>query len=320
MRQIEHENQMILTYQKTDEGVVILRCETADPVISFPNTIDDAPVIALGSYVCAERAPDLSGAQQIQLGGGQSVSHQARTIEQVIVPSTVRSIGNYAFYNCTALKHLSLSDCVRELGHGVIMNCTAFCQLELSASLDGRTCLPDLLGQTTGEITVQLQTPNGCAQLIFPPYHEELEDLAPAHIFQRRIEGAGYTYRQCFHNGVLSLAEYDNALERLLRIQDYDTVCRVALARLRQPIGLTQTARTAYLDCLRTHNVQAVQVVLASRDPAQAAALLALHVLDESGLHRACDGARNTGQTEMLSLFLAALGHTSRPQAKSYDL
>mgnify|MGYP003594499888 CR=1 FL=1 len=53
-------------------------------------------------------------------------------------------------------------------------------------------------------------------RLLFPEYVEELEDLSPAHIFQRRIHGAGYSYRQCFDSGVLNFRQYDAALSELL--------------------------------------------------------------------------------------------------------
>ena len=63
------------------------------------------------------------------------------------------------------------------------------------------TCLPRLLGEYAGELDVRFDEH---ARLLFPEYVEELEDLSPAHIFQRRIHGAGYSYRQCFDSGVLN--------------------------------------------------------------------------------------------------------------------
>ena len=61
MREILSENQALLTYEVTQAGVCILRCQTADAVVQLPDTLDGQPVTALGDYVCAARTPDWAG-------------------------------------------------------------------------------------------------------------------------------------------------------------------------------------------------------------------------------------------------------------------
>lgn len=330
MNQIICENEAVLLCTRQQDGVCILRCRTADPILRLPETVGGLPVVALGDYLCAAREPDVSQYDvfKVRLTTGEQVSsapvHDARGIERIILPSTVRAIGSYAFYNCYSLQALTVHVGVQSVGHGALMNCTAFHKIDLYAGEGDRTCLSDLLGQTSGEISVNLHLPNAQARLIFPPFNEELEDLGPAHIFQRRIEGAGYAYRQCIQNGVLSFLQYDSAFERLLRIQDYDTACRVALLRLRWPVGLSAPARADYLECLRAHAENAVHTLLDSRDVPGLSALLALGTLDRAGLSQACDLARQMGQTEALALLLAALDRTAGRAApcrqKTYDL
>lgn len=329
MREILSENQALLTYEVTQVGVCILRCQTADAVVQLPDTLDGQPVTALGDYVCAARTPDLTGRQIRQVclttHTGQSIpQHNAHAIERVCVPQSVRTIGNYAFYNCDGLKSLSLYDTVREMGHGALMNCTSFAYVDFYAAEGARTCLSDLLGQTSAQLEVRLHAPTGVARLLFPPYQEELQDLGPAHIFQRRIEGAGYAYRQCVQNDILSFAQYDSAFERLLRIQDYETACHVALLRLRTPLGLTAAARQTYLDCLRTHARQIACDLVRSGDTAALTALLSFGVLDTADASAACDCARKLRRTEAAGLLLAVLHRqmeNTAPRAqKSYDL
>lgn len=330
MNQIIRENEAILLCTQQDDGVCILRCRTSDPVISLPDQILGLPVVTLGDYLCAEREPDLSQYEvfEVRLTTGDRIGpepvHNARGIERVILPSTVRAIGSYAFYNCYSLQAVTVHAGLRSVGHGAFMNCTAFRQVELYAGERDKTCLPDLLGQTSGELLAILHLPQAEARLLFPLFNEELEDLGPAHIFQRRIEGAGYAYRQCIQNGVLSFLQYDGAFERLLRIQDYDTACRVALLRLRWPVGLGAQARAAYLDCLHAHAQAAVRGLLEARDVPGLSALLSFGVLDRGGLSAACDLARQMGQTEALALLLAALDRTAGRAApcrqKTYDL
>ena len=330
MNQIICENEAVLLCTRQQDGVCILRCRTADPILRLPETVGGLPVVALGDYLCAAREPDVSQYDvfKVRLTTGEQVSsapvHDARAIERVVVPRSVQAIGSYAFYNCYNLQAVTVHAGLRSVGHGAFMNCTAFRQVELYAGERDKTCLSDLLGQTSGELLAVLHLPQAEARLFFPPFNEELEDLGPAHIFQRRIEGAGYAYRQCIQNGVLSFLQYDGAFERLLRIQDYDTACRVALLRLRWPVGLSAQAREVYLTCLREHPTDAVRTLLDSRDVPGLSALLSFGVLDRGGLSAACDLARQMGQTEALALLLAALDRTAGRAApcrqKTYDL
>lgn len=324
MKQIASENEILLFCEKRAEGLYILRCQTSDSILKLPDGIDGESIIGLGDYVCAAREPDLSKRkiQEIHLtcGAHTPPAHDAQAIHKVILPDTLRTIGSYTFYNCYHLKCLDLPASVQEIGYGVLMNCTDFHEVILRGNAAGKTCLPDLLGQTSGEVEVTLSLPSGQVRLLFPPYQEQWEDLTPAHVFQQRIEGAGYPYRQCFQNGVLSLIQYDMALERLMRIQDYATAVRVALNRLRWSAGLSEAARTVYEDCLYTHADLAAEILLKQRDIQGIHALLRFGVLSQKGLHHACDLARQMGQTEAMGILLAATGGAALQAHKQYDL
>ena len=137
-------------------------------------------------------------------------------------------------------------------GGGALMNCRALHTVVLRADPNTSTCLQKLLGEHAGELDIRFDG-NTPAHLLFPAYTEELEDLPPAHIFQRRIHGAGYGHRQCFDAGVLSFRQYDLALTGLLERHDFAVAARVAARRLAVPYALSDTARDAYLDCLRAH-------------------------------------------------------------------
>ncbi len=325
MKQIIGENEALLFCERKADGYDILRCQTCDAILRLPDRIEGVPVVGLADYVCAAREPDLSRKEVTKIhltcGGGKPPVHDAQAIRQVILPDTVRSIGSYAFYNCYHLRRMEMPVGVREIGHGALMNCSEFSELALHGDAQGHTCLQEMLGQTSGEVQVQLSFGAGEVHLLFPPYQEQWEDLAPAHIFQRRIEGAGYSYRQCFQNGILSLSQYDMAFERLLRIQDYETAVRVALLRLRWCVGVSQAAHALYVDCLRAHAALAACMLIDAQDTQGLHALLHLGVVSAEDLHKACDHARQTRQTEILGLLLAALGGSRTPTTqKQYDL
>lgn len=321
MRIIEGENELLLTCKSTQDGITILRCETQDDTVRLPAEIDGDPVTALGAYALSERAPDLTGQACFPVRvtcGGPSPVHHADAVRQCILPAGVRSIGSYAFYNCRRLEGLTLPAALTAIGGGLLMNCRALHTIALCAAPDASTCLPKLLGETAAEIDVSFEH---SARLIFPAYSEELEDLSPAHIFQRRIHGAGYYYRQCFADGRLRFAEYDRALSELLERHDFAAAVRVAVRRLAQPYALSDAAREAYLACLCAHGRAFACERAAANDSAALHFLLSLGVLDTPAVTAACDAARAGGQTAALSVLLAANGgKQAAGRAKSFDL
>ena len=253
MRCIDGENELILTCETQAEGVCILRCETRDPVVLLPDEIDGAPVTALGRYVLSGRAPDLSGRDTFSVRvtcGGPLPVHEADSIRAVTLPKHARTVGSYAFYNCRSLEELTMTDSVSAFDGGSLMNCLSLHRIRLLAPPGGATCLPKILGETASELDVRFLHGDTCTPLLFPAYTEELEDLSPAHIFQRRIHGAGYSYRQCFDGAALNFRQYDRALSELAERHDFAIAARVAVRRL--AACRTAHARTISPFCANT--------------------------------------------------------------------
>nr|WP_300186275.1 leucine-rich repeat protein [uncultured Agathobaculum sp.] len=323
MHTVEGENDLLLTCARVPDGIAILRCETRDDAVHLPDTIDGAPVVQLGAYALSERAPDLSGRETFPVRvtcSGSEPAHDANAIRSVALPAHLQSVGSYAFYNCRRLETLTLSGAVTEFGGGALMNCRALCAVVLCADPAAPTCLQKLLGEHAGELDVRFDA-SASARLLFPAYTEELEDLSPAHIFQRRIHGAGYGYRQCFDAGVLSFRQYDLALTGLLERHDFVVAARVAARRLAVPYALSDTARGTYLDCLRAHGGALLRSCAAAGESAAISFLLSLGVLTAVDISAACDAAREKEQTAALSVLLAATGKTAaKGRAKTFDL
>ena len=148
-----------------------------------------------------------------------------------------------------------------------------------------------------------------------------LAPVTPAPIFQRRIHGAGYGYRECFETGVFQPHQYDRALEGLLARHDFIDAARIAVRRLAAPFGLSDKARAAYLDCLRAHGGELARACAAAGESAALRFLLSLSVLSAQDIAAACDTAREKEQTAALSVLLAAAGQQQpKGRAKSVDL
>lgn len=325
MRILQGENEMRLYYRAHAEEVTLLRCETADRIVRLPNSIDGKPVRVLGDYALAARTPHALGDEvlcvRITCGGAQDIVHDVQAIEQIILPQDLRVIGSYAFYQCTRLLQLTLTDSVREVGGDCFMNCRSIAEIDLTLRDGHQSCLRQLLAETARELTAVLHFPEGwTARLLFPTYQEELEELSAPHIFRYQIHGGGYAYRQCFEDGVLRLSQYDMALSRLLETHDFDCAVRIALNRLRTPVELGAQARAQYLDCLHTHAALALRVLLAARDHAGLTYLLSLGIVPADALQSGCDTARAARDTESLGILLGAQTRRTAVRTKSYDL
>lgn len=319
------ESELLLTCRKTQEGVTILRCAADTAHIVLPDLVLGQPVTALGPYALSQRVPDLSGcadAFQVHVTcGGTEPQHDASAIRDLVLPAGLKTVGDYAFYNCRNLAHLTLTGSVERLGSDSFMNCPLQ-SITLTLGEDGRGCLRPLLADCVADLEVVLRFPSGEeARLFFPAWHEELELLAAPHIFQTRIQGGGYACRQCVQNGVVDFGAYDGCLDRLLAEHDFPSACRMALDRLRFPLRLSAGAASAYRAVLSDHGAETVALLLDRRDTEGLSFLLSHKVLSPAQRAAACDAARQRGNTEALALLLEDL----RPAPgqgldKSFDL
>ena len=214
-----------------------------------------------------------------------------------------------------------MTDSVSAFDGGSLMNCLSLHRIRLLAPPGGATCLPKILGETASELDVRFLHDDTCTPLLFPAYTEELEDLSPAHIFQRRIHGAGYSYRQCFDGAALNFRQYDRALSELAERHDFAIAARVAVRRLAAPFALSDSARADYLAVLREHGGPLACALAKQGDSVSLHVLLSLSVLSDAGINAACTAAREAGQTAALSVLLAAAGPSKpRGRAKTFDL
>ncbi len=241
--------------------------------------------------------------------GGPLPVHEADSIRAVTLPKHARTVGSYAFYNCRSLEELTMTDSVSAFDGGSLMNCLSLHRIRLLAPPGGATCLPKILGETASELDVRFLHGDTCTPLLFPAYTEELEDLSPAHIFQRRIHGAGYSYRQCFDGAVLNLRQYDRALSELAERHDFAIAARVAVRRLAAPFALSDSARADYLAVLREHGGPLACALAKQGDSVSLHVLLSLSVLPDAGIDAACTAARE-GRADRCALRAA---HRRRP-------
>ena len=77
----------VLTYTYVDGGVSVTHCESTATKVSISDTVSGYSVIAIG----------------------ESAFEGCSGLSQISIPSSVKTVGNYAFKDCTALTSATLS-------------------------------------------------------------------------------------------------------------------------------------------------------------------------------------------------------------------
>ena len=93
-------------YSLTETGVTITDYTGAGGAVTIPAEIEGSPVVAIGSSVFSGEA-----------------------LTAITLPSTLTSIGNYAFQNCDGLTSVVLPDSLTTLGSYAFRNCTALASI-----------------------------------------------------------------------------------------------------------------------------------------------------------------------------------------------
>lgn len=102
-------------------------------------------------------------------------------------------VGEYAFFNCGALKTLELYDGIGFWGGGALMNCRSLDTVRLTRiSEEQGISLAYFADELSRELDVTVTETDGtAARLIFPEFLEVYEENCPAHHFDYTICGAG---------------------------------------------------------------------------------------------------------------------------------
>lgn len=223
-----------LIWEKTSAGTARLTGVADTPgELVLPEEIEGLPLTEVGPYCFAKN----------------------KYLERVVLPDTVSKIDRMAFYNCTGLKELEMGADLTELGADAFMNCHNLCQLKIHAGATEKSGVRLILQQISSDLTVHFYGSGECdsAKILFAEYYESYDEVAPAHLFGRNIEGEGFRARQFFKDGIFEYVRYDQTFSKACAEEREKTLCEMAMNRLRYPIGLTEEARLQYETYVKAH-------------------------------------------------------------------
>ena len=323
MEQISGVNNWKLVIRREPAGVTILRAETCDKKAALPDTLFGLPVVALGGHALTPGRQAPEGEEVLVTCGPAGEEWDNRQLEDLHLPESLRRVGDYALFNCTALRTLRLADTIGYWGGGVLMNCRQLDTFHLTCTGREGELLAYLAEELPRELDMTLCYPEGqTARVIFPEYAEIFEENVPHHQFDFHIQGAGYSYHHCFYHKRFSLRDYDQLWKGYLGMEyEEDCALRLAWWRLRYPMDLTDQAEVAYWVYLRDHGMDTARWLLSRRDAAGLRTLFSRTDWTREDLSELCDLARGQDATEVLAVLLEEQ-HRRFPSGmdKTFDL
>ena len=245
-----------LNWEKTKEGTARLLGVTDMPgELVLPKQIAGLPLTEVGPYCFAKN----------------------KYLERVVLPDTITKIDRMAFYNCTGLKELELGANLTELGGDAFMNCHNLHQIKVRCGAKEASGVRFVLRQISSDLTVHFlgETVDESAVILFSDYYESYDEVTPAHLFGRNIEGEGFRARQCFKEGIFEYVRYDDTVFFYDRYAGHHMLEQAAKERRLSP----KIERLVSLD--RQGNTDHLRVLHAflqwERRPTQTAAFLHMH-------------------------------------------
>lgn len=237
-------------------GARLLGMYGQTPDALAPELIEGLPVTEIGDHCFAgRRAVDaesgLPDEGRTRAGSLRRLAGDA--VGSVILPRTVRRIGSYAFYQCRQLKELTLGEMVDAVGGDAFMNCHRLHRMTVEGETPAAG-IRQILAQISADMEVDfVRGEEVRIRLLFPEYYESYDEIAPAHLFGRNIEGEGFRARQCLREGEIDFALYDSIFPKACAEEREATLNRLAYNRLRYPAGLAGESRERYESYVRAH-------------------------------------------------------------------
>ena len=244
-----------------------------------------------------------------------------REIQELTLPDSLQKIGAHAFYNCRSLVQISFSDHLDDIGDGAFKNCEKINRLLVRRKNGNMRGLKDILADLHQETEVRISGDDGVekARLIFPYYIMNYEENTPARIVNQIAEGSGVEYRNCVSSSGIDYYFYDRLFGSNLAVDLRGCSARIALARLKYPYNLSETAAKRYEDYLRSHASEIVKKLIAADHVQETVDFLDLNLTGRDFLSQMIEYTRENDFTQPLSVLLNyERSHFGRKK-KTYD-
>ena len=144
--------------------------------------------------------------------------------------------------------------------------CKKFHFLTVRCDVGERSGANQILSRISADMEVTFQGKTGQTAVFYPEYYESYDEIAPAHIFGRSIEGEGFRARQCFKEGVPDLSQYDTIFPKACAEEKENTLLHILSLRLRYPVSLTDEAKERYVAHLREQELYIIPKLVGQKN------------------------------------------------------
>ena len=301
---------MEFEYDVKENEILLKRCYGTEERIEVPAQIEGMPVTVLAPYIFsqARREPD----QKAAICGNQ--------VKEIVLPDTVREIGNYAFYGCYYLEALTLSHRTHDIAGGAFTGCRHLKNLTFRMEQAEGYCMKDVLSEVHHELKVKLVYPNAVCTLLFPEYYEEAVENTPARQLETQFHGSGYSYRQCFQDGVFQFGEYDRLFQEAQNLESEDFCIELAVTRLMEKARLSQDAEGVYQSYLMEHRISAAGWCIEFEQNETLEFLIGFIDWQEEELSDLIEEANAKGRLEIQSVLMDYKHQHFGKKKKTFDL
>lgn len=303
-------------YEKTEQGIRILRCYASEGRVVIPRELEGIPVTELADYAFAkEMEAEPENVSDLPCICGTD-------LEELCLPDTMRRLGRYVFYNCIQFRRLSFYSSIAFMGAGGFTGCEHLSYLVMYQE-EGISCLREILQDLKQPVTVECHQAGKEAggpfcRLVYPEFFEEAVENTPARIISTQTHGMGIQYRNTFQNTQINFQEYDRMFEAGKYNMDLTTIIRMTIARLSCPYELEEKPKEAYGLWLREHLREAGEYVLEQGETETLRWLAETFAETREELEVLVQTANDQARPELLSILMDVLHRRFSRKRRSF--
>ncbi len=264
------------------KGIEITGYEGSEKKLSVPAEIDGLPVISVGK---------------------EAFTDANKGLAEITLPESVECIRAFAFYFCTDLHKLILTDSVTDYYDGAIRTSSGVSEIDVTLYERNTELVHRIIEDSDRKMRVTFTFKDAGEEklrLVFPAYNSNSIADPRAQTFHIRIEGSGFSYRECLRQDGLRIKEYDSLFRKAVA-DDTDLAIDIAVARLMYPNRLSTADEEAYRAHLERNITRAVELSFLPANEDWPDVLIGAKLLDEAALDYALRLASEKGETELVS-------------------
>ena len=187
------------------------------------------------------------------------------TIEEVILTDRVKRVGSFAFFRCSRLRKITLSDSVTDFGDGVIRDPGSLREIEVTIRHGNYGAVKELLADSDAEMLFRLHIEDNSADLaseesrrrtievmlVFPAYISIPEENTMARQINFDIQGSGMGYREAVLRKGIKYRDYDSLFSKAA-VDNTVLAAKIAVSRLLFPHELSDKSKAVYEEFLKS--------------------------------------------------------------------